>query len=88
MAVLGDDQAAVAVIAVAVGDVAGQGEREGVPVQVVGVGDDELGDRGEVTLDGVEVAGVGRRGDGSMLWAAATCGCPASSWRERLSWIQ
>ena len=38
----GGSEAAVAVIAVAVGDVAGQREGEGVPVQVVGVGHDEL----------------------------------------------
>jgi len=63
VAVLGGDEASVAVIAVAVVDVAGQGEREGVPVQVVGVGDDELAQRGEVTLDGVEIAGVRRRSD-------------------------
>src|SRR3954469_10822475 len=49
-----------AVGAVAVLDVAGQGPGEGVPVEVVGVVDDELGDREEVALDGVEVAGVGR----------------------------
>jgi hypothetical protein len=47
-----------AVGAVAVLDVAGQGQREGVPVEVVGVVDDELGDREEVALDGVEVADV------------------------------
>jgi len=38
------------------------GERvaEGVPVEVVGVADDELAERGEVAFDRVEVAGVGR----------------------------
>jgi hypothetical protein len=54
----GGGEASVAVIAVAVGDVTGQREREGVPVKVVGVGDDELRQRGEVALDGVQVAGV------------------------------
>jgi hypothetical protein len=54
------DQALVAMFAVAVADVACEREGEGVPVQVVGVLDDELADRQEVTLDPVEVAGVGR----------------------------
>ena len=43
-------------------DVAGQRPREGVPVDVVGVVDDELADREEVTFDGVQIAGVGRGG--------------------------
>jgi hypothetical protein len=43
----------------AVLDVAGQCPGEGVAVGVVGVVDDELGDREEVALDRVEVAGVG-----------------------------
>jgi acetyltransferase-like isoleucine patch superfamily enzyme len=47
------DEALVAVRAVAVGDVAGEGVVEGVPVQVVGVLDDELADRQEVALDAV-----------------------------------
>src|SRR5579859_4832220 len=55
----GGGDAAVAVGAVAVGDVAGEREREGVPARVVGVGDDELADHGEVALDGVQIAGVG-----------------------------
>ena len=37
MAGFGGGDAAVAVVAVAVGDVAGEREREGVPVEVVGV---------------------------------------------------
>ncbi len=52
-----------AVRPVAVLDVAGQRPGEGVPVDVVGVVDDELCDREEVALDGVEVAGVGRGGN-------------------------
>jgi hypothetical protein len=54
VAVLGGDEAAVAVFAAAVGDVAGEREREreGAPVDVVGVGDDELADRREVAFDG------------------------------------
>src|SRR4051812_49581573 len=52
----------VAVRSVAVLDVAGERPGEGVPVEVVGVVDDELADREEVALDGVEVAGVGGRG--------------------------
>ncbi len=52
-----------AVRPVAVLDVAGQRPGEGVPVDVVGVVDDELADREEVALDGVEVAGVGRGGN-------------------------
>jgi predicted TIM-barrel fold metal-dependent hydrolase len=52
VSVLGGDEAAVAV-----GDVAGERECEGVPVEVVGVADDELADRREVALDGVQVAG-------------------------------
>jgi hypothetical protein len=35
--------------------VASQRPREGVPVDVVGVVDDELGDREEVALDRVEI---------------------------------
>src|SRR5919108_4520892 len=42
--------AAIAVGAVAVLDVAGGGVGEGVPVEVVGVVDDELGDGAEVRL--------------------------------------
>jgi hypothetical protein len=53
----------VAVVCVAVADVAGEGVAERVPVEVVGVADDELAERGEVALDRVEVAGVGRRRD-------------------------
>jgi len=52
VSVFGGDEAVVAVFAVAVGDVAGERECEGVPVEVVGVGDDELADRCEVALDG------------------------------------
>jgi hypothetical protein len=58
---LGD--AAVAVGAVAVPDVGGECVRERVPVEVVGVVDDELGDWPEVRLDPGEVAGVGGQGD-------------------------
>lgn len=47
------DEALGAVRAVAVGDVVGEGVVEGVPVQVVGVLDDELTDRQEVALDAV-----------------------------------
>src|SRR3954453_2688452 len=54
-----DAEAFVAVWAVAVADVAGERPGEGVPAEVVGVVDDELVDREEVALDGVEVAGVG-----------------------------
>jgi hypothetical protein len=35
--------------------VAGERECEGVPVDVVGVADDELADHGEVALNGVEI---------------------------------
>ena len=55
----GGGEAAVAVIAVAVGDVAGECECEGVPADVVGVCDDELCEHGEVALDRVEIARVG-----------------------------
>src|SRR4051795_4196686 len=54
-------EALVAVGSVAVADMAGERERERVPVEVIGVFDDELADRQEVALDAVEVAGVGRR---------------------------
>jgi hypothetical protein len=47
------DEALGAVRAVAVGDVAGESVVEGVPVEVVGVLDDELTDRQEVALDAV-----------------------------------
>src|ERR1017187_4969451 len=60
VSVFGGDQASVAVSSVAVGDVAGEREREGVPVDVVGPANDELADRCEVALDGVQIAGVGR----------------------------
>src|SRR3954469_17336964 len=43
-------------------DVAGERPGKRVPVEVVVVVDEELADREEVALDGVEVAGVGRRG--------------------------
>ncbi len=56
-------EALVAVRAVAVDDVSGERVREGVPVEVVGVLDDELADRQEVALDAVEVARVGRGRD-------------------------
>jgi hypothetical protein len=59
----GGGESAVAVISVAVGDVAGERECEGVPVEVVGVANDELADRCEPAFDGVEVAGVGRGRD-------------------------
>jgi hypothetical protein len=62
VAILGEGEAVVAVVALAVGEMAGQGVGEGVPVQVIGAGDDELGDRREVAVDGIQVAGVGRRG--------------------------
>src|SRR5688572_9293355 len=57
-----DADALVAMRSVAVADVAGERPGEGVPVDVVGVVDDELADREEVTLDRVEVAGVGGSG--------------------------
>ena len=47
------DEAVRAGRAVAVGDVAGQRERERVPVEVIGVLDDELADRQKVTFDAV-----------------------------------
>src|SRR3954468_6344998 len=53
----------VAVWSVAMADVAGEREGKRVPVDVVGVVDDEFADREEVALDRVEVAGVGRGGD-------------------------
>jgi hypothetical protein len=52
----GGGDAPAAVVAVSVHDVAGERVGEGVPVEVVGVGDDELAERGEVTLDRVQVA--------------------------------
>src|SRR3954463_10061279 len=55
--------AAIAVGAVAVDDVVGEGMSGGVPVEVVGVVEHELLDRAEVCLDAVEVAGVGWGGD-------------------------
>ena len=48
---------------VAVGDVLAPRDVEAVPVEVVGVFDQELADRAEVTLDPVQVAGVGGGGD-------------------------
>src|SRR5207253_4481567 len=59
----GSGDSAVAVVAVAVADVVGERVSECVPVEVVGICDDELGERGEVALDRVEVAGVGRGRD-------------------------
>jgi hypothetical protein len=76
----GVDQTLVAFgVVVAQLDVVGHGVAEHVPVGVVGVFDHEFGDREEVALDSVEVAGVGRSGDqfevvgglvgpGSDLW--------------------
>ena len=83
-----DADAFGAVWAVAVLDVAGQGPGEGVPVDVVGVVDDELADREEVALDGVQIAGVGRRGhqlDAVGRGERADVRCPVAL---RLSWIQ
>ena len=84
-----DGDALVAVWAVAVGDVAGESVGEGVPVDVVGVLDDELADREEVALDGVEVAGIGRcryRLDVVSASERADVGRPVGA--DRLSWIQ
>jgi uncharacterized protein (DUF2141 family) len=53
VSVLGGGEAAVAVVAVAVGDVACEREGEGVPVEAVGVAHDELADHREVALDRV-----------------------------------
>ena len=78
----------VAVRSVAVADVAGERAGEGVPVDVVGVVDDELGDREEVALDRVEVAGVGRGGTSSIRWLAAKARMSGVQLAERLSWIQ
>ena len=88
VAVLGGDEAAVAVFAVAVADVAGERERKGVPVDVVGVGDDELADRREVAFDGVQIAGVGRGRDELDRLAAANVRMSGIQFAERLSWIQ
>ena len=54
VSLFGGGDSLVAVVAVAVADVAGERVAEGVPVEVVGVGDDELGQRGEVALDRVD----------------------------------
>ena len=81
-------EALVAVGAVAVGDVAGEREREGVPVEVVGVFDDELADRQEVALDAVEVAGVGRRRNELDVVVIAKARMSGVELAERLSWIQ
>ena len=88
VAVLGGGQAAVAVFAVAVGDVSGEREREGVPVDVVGVADHELADRREVAFDGVQVAGVGRVATSSIRLFAANLRISGVQLAERLSWIQ
>jgi hypothetical protein len=77
VAVLSVGQASVAVFADAVGDVAGEREREGVPVELVGACDGELTDRYEVSFDGLQVAGVARgrdeldpvaRGEAADVW--------------------
>src|SRR3954469_9371377 len=52
----------VAVRSVAVLDVAGERPGKRGPLEGVGVVEDELADREEGALDGVEVAGVGGRG--------------------------
>src|SRR3972149_5171554 len=57
---LSGGDAAVAVVCVSVADVMGERISECVPVEVVGVTDDELAESGEVTLDWIQVAGVGR----------------------------
>ena len=67
-----------------------KGVGEGVPVEVVGVGDDELVDRPEMSVDAVEVAGIGRDRDefdvvlGGEL---ADVGGPVRR-QDRPSWIQ
>jgi hypothetical protein len=73
------------VFAVAVGDVSGECAREGVPVEVVGVADDELADRGEVALDGVQVAGVGRGRDELDLVGGRVSRISGVQLAERLS---
>ncbi len=60
---LGLEQPLVAVGSVAVVDVVGHRLLDGHPVGVVGVVDDELVDRPEVTLDPIQEAGVGRGED-------------------------
>jgi hypothetical protein len=75
------------VIAVAVGDVAGQRERERVPVDVVGVGDDELRQRGEVALDGVQIAGVCGCGDQLDVVGGGERAESGVQFALRLSWI-
>jgi hypothetical protein len=80
--------AAVAVGAVAVGDVVSDGALGGVPVAVVGVVEDELLDRAEVALDPVEVAGVGGVGTSSIRLAAANARMSGVQFALRLSWIQ
>jgi hypothetical protein len=79
---------AVAVVAVSVADVAGERVSEAVPVEVVGVRDDEFAECGEVALDRVEVAGVGWSRDELDLLAAAKTRIGGTQLAERLSWIQ
>ena len=88
MAGFEDGHALGAVGPVAVLDVAGQSPGERVPVDVVGVVDDELGDREEVALNGVEVAGIGRRGHQFDLVCRRERADVGGQLAERLSWIQ
>ena len=81
-------ETAVAVTAVAVGEVASEREREGVPVEVVGVAHDELADHREVALDGVQVAGVGRGRDELDPVGGGVGSDVGVQLAERLSWIQ
>jgi hypothetical protein len=80
--------AAVAVGSVAVLDVAGEGMREAVPVEVVGVVDDELGDRAEARLDAVEVAGVGGDRDEFDVVVGGELADARVQFADRPSWIQ
>ena len=80
MPALGVGEALVAVWSVAVGDVSGEGQCEGVPVGVVGVLDDELADRQEVAFDAVQEADVGRGGHEFDVVRRARPRMSASCW--------
>ena len=88
MLCFGGSDAAVAVVAISIADVVGERVTEGVPVEVVGVADDELAEGGEVALHRVQVAGVSGSRDELDLVRGGEGADRGTQLAERLSWIQ
>jgi hypothetical protein len=80
-------EAAVAVGSGTVTDVVGMGVQEGLPVEVVGVVDNELGDGSEVRLEAVEVADVCGQRDMLDVVVGGASRMAGVQLADRLSWI-